>query len=146
MGTDCSQRRIQNPIKFLRWCIFVKVVNGFNYFSKMLHLGCLVGFWICLWFFYLRCHDIDNKACCWERKWRWNSAFVESWILIQLLSLWNLKCLWYSSVINSKIVLILSTYSSSWFHMKIWKQTGFTFSAIIKVNKKNLSRKNYAPL
>ena len=46
------QRRIQKPVKHLRWSYFCEngqQLSAVNYFCKNLHLRCLTGFWIRLW-------------------------------------------------------------------------------------------------
>ena len=35
--------RIQNPVKDLRWSVFLKIIMLFNYFCKKLHLKSLRG-------------------------------------------------------------------------------------------------------
>ena len=41
-----NHRRIQNPVKYLKWSAFWKQLKGsLNCFRKTLHLRCLAGFW-----------------------------------------------------------------------------------------------------
>ena len=44
-----SQRYIQNPVKHLRWSS-LQIYLTVNYLRKTVHLRCLTGSWIRLWF------------------------------------------------------------------------------------------------
>ena len=47
-----EHRRTQNPRKHLRWSVFAQTVNtlkSLTGYAKKLHLRCLKGFWICLY-------------------------------------------------------------------------------------------------
>ena len=49
---DDDPRRIQNPVKHLRWSFLTKnswLCLTVNYFCKTLHIICCTGLWICLW-------------------------------------------------------------------------------------------------
>ena len=65
------QKRIQNPVKHLRWSLF-KNSSAVNYFCNTLYLRCLIGSWISLYILMVVWNQVSNTLLLTRKQWLFN--------------------------------------------------------------------------
>ena len=103
------QRRIQNPIKHLRWNVLRKQrLLAVNYFRRMLHLRCSIEFWIRLEYTFWICAEAIIFGNVYQFLWLKLSKAAPK--LINLVTRFN------KVKIVLKVVIKVLLFSSFW-HM-----------------------------